>query len=84
MDSKHTAEMYKHLEKQSEVLWEAYRSMSHELRSLRVEEEMLMHKFYEVMTAQGYTKKNKNEEDTSKDDGNLQSSALVVEQSNLK
>ncbi|KAF5199713.1 hypothetical protein FRX31_010699 [Thalictrum thalictroides] len=58
MDSKHTAEMHKHLEKQSEVLMEAYRSMSHELHKLQVEEEMLMRKFYEVMTAQGLTKKN--------------------------
>ncbi|KAF2295543.1 hypothetical protein GH714_033166 [Hevea brasiliensis] len=37
---------------------EAYNSMSHELHKLQVEEEMLMRKFYELMTAQGLTKKN--------------------------
>ncbi|XP_058081783.1 uncharacterized protein LOC131229788 isoform X2 [Magnolia sinica] len=72
MDAKHSAEMLKHLEKQSEVLMEAYRSMSHELHRLQVpcqiysvisfvlhmvEEEMLMRKFYELMSAQGLVKK---------------------------
>ncbi|KAI3907085.1 hypothetical protein MKW92_029507 [Papaver armeniacum] len=49
MEGKYSAEMFKHLEKQSEVLMDAYRSMSHELHRLQVEEEMLTHKFYEVI-----------------------------------
>ncbi|KAK1282830.1 hypothetical protein QJS10_CPB22g01334 [Acorus calamus] len=57
MDAEHSAEMLKHLEKQSEVLMEAYRTMSHELHRLQVEEEMLMRKFYELMSAQGLLKK---------------------------
>ncbi|XP_058081785.1 uncharacterized protein LOC131229788 isoform X4 [Magnolia sinica] len=70
MDAKHSAEMLKHLEKQSEVLMEAYRSMSHELHRLQVEEEMLMRKFYELMSAQGLVKKNENGERGSNEDGN--------------
>ncbi|KAL5698914.1 hypothetical protein ACHQM5_029886 [Ranunculus cassubicifolius] len=61
MDSKYTTEMYKHLEKQSEVLMEAYRSMSHELHRLQIEEEMLMRKFYEVMKVEGLAEKRNSE-----------------------
>ncbi|KAI3917220.1 hypothetical protein MKW92_001206 [Papaver armeniacum] len=57
MEGKYSAEMFKHLEKQSEVLMEAYRSMSHELHRLQVEEEMLTHKFYEVTYGQGLNQK---------------------------
>ncbi|KAK1306768.1 hypothetical protein QJS10_CPA10g00210 [Acorus calamus] len=57
MDAEHSAEMLKHLEKQGEVLMEAYRTMSHELHRLQVEEEMLMRKFFELMSAQGLLKK---------------------------
>ncbi|KAL5721389.1 hypothetical protein ACHQM5_005041 [Ranunculus cassubicifolius] len=57
MDNKYTGEMYKHLEKQYELLMEAYRLMSHERRRLEVEEEMLMRKFYHVTTNQDATKK---------------------------
>ncbi|CAK9186272.1 unnamed protein product [Ilex paraguariensis] len=57
MDSRHTGETLKHLEKQNELLMDAYRSMSHELHKLQVEEEILMRKFYEMMSAQGLTKK---------------------------
>ncbi|KAM6564183.1 hypothetical protein CsatB_024181 [Cannabis sativa] len=56
MDPRHTGDVFKHLEKQSELLMEAYRSMSHELHKLQVEEEMLMRKFYEIMSAHGKTK----------------------------
>ncbi|KAI3676605.1 hypothetical protein L1987_86216 [Smallanthus sonchifolius] len=49
--------MFRHLEKQDELLMDAYRSMSHELHKLQVEEEMLMRSFYHVMEAQGLTKK---------------------------
>ncbi|OAY81318.1 hypothetical protein ACMD2_18301, partial [Ananas comosus] len=59
MDPKNSAEMSKHLEKQSEVLMEAYRAMSHELHRLQVEEEMLMHKLYQLMSAEGLIKKDK-------------------------
>ncbi|GMN34378.1 hypothetical protein TIFTF001_004652 [Ficus carica] len=57
MDSRHTGDIFKHLEKQNELLMEAYRSMSHELHKLQVEEEMLMRKFYEIMSAHGKIKK---------------------------
>ncbi|KAG2719737.1 hypothetical protein I3760_02G003800 [Carya illinoinensis] len=58
MDSRCTGEVLKHLEKQSELLMDSYRSMSHELHKLQVEEEMLMRKFYEIMSAHGLNKKN--------------------------
>ncbi|KAL8131583.1 uncharacterized protein LOC141710592 [Apium graveolens] len=57
MDPRYIPETSKHLEKQHELLWEAYRSMTHELQKLQVEEEMLMRKFYETMSAQGLNKK---------------------------
>ncbi|KAG9440457.1 hypothetical protein H6P81_020622 [Aristolochia fimbriata] len=59
MDAQHSTEMYKHLEKQRELLMEAYRSFSHELHKLQVEEEMLMRKCYEVTSAEGLTGKAK-------------------------
>ncbi|GJT86984.1 hypothetical protein Tco_0404607 [Tanacetum coccineum] len=57
MDPTYTGEMLRHLEKQDELLMDSYRSMSHELHKLQVEEEMLMRKFYDLMAAQGLTKK---------------------------
>ncbi|XP_019701409.1 uncharacterized protein [Elaeis guineensis] len=67
MDARHSTEMFKHLDKQSEVLMEAYRAMSHELHRLQVEEEMLMHKLYELMSAEGLIKKgSKGESNTKK------------------
>ncbi|KAL4575181.1 hypothetical protein LXL04_022023 [Taraxacum kok-saghyz] len=57
MDPKYTAEMLKHLEKQDELLMDTYRSMSHELHKLQVEEEMLMRAFYDLMAAQGLATK---------------------------
>ncbi|RYQ93115.1 hypothetical protein Ahy_B09g099381 [Arachis hypogaea] len=47
----------RHMDKQNEILMEAYRSMLHESQKLQVEEEMLMHKLYEVMSAHGLIKK---------------------------
>lgn len=61
MDPRLTGDIFKHLEKQSELLMEAYRSMSHELHKLQVEEEMLMRKFYEVMISHGQVKKIQND-----------------------
>ncbi|KAA8531579.1 hypothetical protein F0562_006288 [Nyssa sinensis] len=58
----------RHLEKQNELLMDAYRSMSHELHKLQVEEEMLMRKFYELMSAQGLAKKNEFSDDVADDD----------------
>lgn len=52
MDPKQSGDVVKHLEKQNELLMDAYRSMSHELHKLQVEEEMLMRKYYEFMAAQ--------------------------------
>ncbi|KOM42951.1 hypothetical protein LR48_Vigan05g055500 [Vigna angularis] len=43
------------MDRQNEVLMEAYRSMFHELRKLQVEEEMLMRKMHEVMSTHGVT-----------------------------
>nr|GMD51721.1 uncharacterized protein LOC109160900 isoform X1 [Ipomoea batatas]GMD58597.1 uncharacterized protein LOC109160900 isoform X1 [Ipomoea batatas] len=55
MDPRYAGETQKHLEKEYELLMEVYNSMSHELHTLQVEEEMLMRKFYELMTARGQT-----------------------------
>ncbi|XP_021908273.1 uncharacterized protein LOC110822455 [Carica papaya] len=68
MDPRHTGDILKHLEMQSELLREAHNSMSHELHRLQVEEAMLMRKFYELMTAQGLSKK-KGEGHKVSDDG---------------
>ncbi|KAM1156773.1 hypothetical protein ACFX13_028099 [Malus domestica] len=57
MDPRYTGEILKHLEKQNELLTEAKISMSEELHQLKVEEEMLMRKFYEIMSAHGKLKK---------------------------
>ncbi|KAL3017825.1 hypothetical protein AAZX31_06G300700 [Glycine max] len=57
-DPRYTGELLKHMDSQNEVLMEAYRSMFHELRKLQVEEEMLMRKMHEVMSAHGPTKSN--------------------------
>ncbi|RYR36029.1 hypothetical protein Ahy_A10g051090 [Arachis hypogaea] len=56
-DPTYSSELLKHMDKQNEILMEAYRSMLHESQKLQVEEEMLMHKLYEVMSAHGLTKK---------------------------
>ncbi|KAL1339529.1 hypothetical protein AAHE18_U044400 [Arachis hypogaea] len=56
-DPTYSAQLLKHMDKQNEILTEAYRSMLHESQKLQVEEEMLMHKLYEVMSAHGLTKK---------------------------
>ncbi|GAB4846901.1 hypothetical protein Ancab_025910 [Ancistrocladus abbreviatus] len=57
MDPKHAAEVLRHLEKESASLRDAHKQMSHELHRLQVEEEMLMRKFYELMTATASTKR---------------------------
>ncbi|WVY99698.1 hypothetical protein V8G54_025768 [Vigna mungo] len=54
-DPRHTGELLKHMDRQNEVLMEAYRSMFHELRKLQVEEEMLMRKMNEVMSTHSVT-----------------------------
>nr|XP_027191494.1 uncharacterized protein LOC101509967 isoform X2 [Cicer arietinum] len=55
-DPRNSGELLKHMDKQNEVLMEAYRSMLHEMQKLQVEEEMLMRKLYEVMSVHGLTK----------------------------
>ncbi|XP_058747282.1 uncharacterized protein LOC131620290 isoform X3 [Vicia villosa] len=47
---RYSRELLKHMDKQNEVLMEAYRSMFNELQKLQVEEEMFMRKLYEVMS----------------------------------
>ncbi|KAI3854541.1 hypothetical protein MKX03_016896 [Papaver bracteatum] len=76
MEGKYSGEMFKHLEKQSEVLMEAYRSMSHELHRLQVEEEMLTHKFYEVTYGQGLNQKRNSEQRSSADVGEAESDTV--------
>ncbi|CAN6196199.1 unnamed protein product [Urochloa humidicola] len=61
MDPKHSAEVSKHLDKQNQALMETYRSMSHELHKLQVEEETIMRKLYELMSAEGLLPKRKKE-----------------------
>ncbi|KAK1426489.1 hypothetical protein QVD17_15163 [Tagetes erecta] len=78
MDPKHTGDMLRHLEKQNELLMDAYRSMSHELHKLQVEEEMLMRTFYKLMETQGLTKKKQDGTDASKESEPPQSKALVT------
>ncbi|XP_010531298.1 PREDICTED: uncharacterized protein LOC104807627 [Tarenaya hassleriana] len=60
MDPQHDAnDTLKHLEKQNDLLTESHRAMTEELRKLMVEEQMLMEKFYELMTAHVLIKKKK-------------------------
>jgi len=61
MDPKHSAEVSKHLDKQNQALMETYRAMSHELHKLQVEEETIMRKLYELMSAEGLLPKRKKE-----------------------
>ncbi|KAF5794674.1 hypothetical protein HanRHA438_Chr08g0342061 [Helianthus annuus] len=78
MDPKHTGDVLRHLEKQDELLMDAYRSMSHELHKLQVEEEMLMRAFYNLMDAQGLTKKKQNGKNVSEESEPPQSKALAT------
>ncbi|KAI3778295.1 hypothetical protein L2E82_07485 [Cichorium intybus] len=84
MDPKYTGEMLKHLEKQDELLMDAYRSMSHELHKLQVEEEMLMRAFYDLMAAQGLATKRQDGTSLLEDIESTQSKALVNVDSNEK
>jgi hypothetical protein len=45
------------LEKQTELLLETRKTMTQELQTLEVEEEMMMRKFYELMSRQRLNKK---------------------------
>ncbi|KAH7566688.1 hypothetical protein ACOSP7_023295 [Xanthoceras sorbifolium] len=82
MDPRYTGEVLKHLEKQNELLTEVHKSMSHELHKLQVEEEMLMRKFYELMAAQGLTKKNEDGGNAADDQETGHSNSLVCATSN--
>ncbi|XP_044469580.1 uncharacterized protein LOC123198853 [Mangifera indica] len=77
MEPRYSGEILKHLEKQNELLNEVHRSMSHELHKLQVEEEMLMRKFYELMTAQSLNRKKEDPVNVSDDSGDGNSTALV-------
>ncbi|XP_042423815.1 uncharacterized protein LOC122017144 [Zingiber officinale] len=70
MAAEHSADMFKLLEKQGELLMESYRSMSHELHKLQVEEEMLMQKLYKIMTMEGLLNKEKQGTNDSNVDAN--------------
>ncbi|CAL5436137.1 unnamed protein product [Camellia sinensis] len=83
MDPRYTGAILSHLEKQEELLMDAYRSISHEVHKLQVEEEMLMRKFYELMASQGLTKKSKADNtNVAGDSKNGQSSVLITVSSN--
>ncbi|KAF5463669.1 hypothetical protein F2P56_013820 [Juglans regia] len=77
MDPRYTGEMLKHLEKQSELLMDSYRSMSHE-----VEEEMLMRKFYEIMSAHGLTKQTQDRSNVPDNGENADCKVIVVATNN--
>ncbi|XP_066388538.1 uncharacterized protein [Miscanthus floridulus] len=61
MDPEHLAEVSKHLDKQNQALMETYRAMSHELHKMQIEEETIMRKLYELMSAEGLLPKRKKE-----------------------
>lgn len=77
MDPKQSGDVVKHLEKQNELLMDAYRSMSHELHKLQVEEEMLMRKYYEFMAAQDLVGK-KTSDNVQEGVKAIEAGALVV------
>ncbi|KAK9990759.1 hypothetical protein SO802_025744 [Lithocarpus litseifolius] len=81
MDPRYMGEILKHLEKQNELLMDSYRSMTHESHKLQVEEEMLMRKFFEIMTAHGLTKKSEDRSNVPDDAKNGDSTAIVTAQS---
>ncbi|XP_020883073.1 uncharacterized protein LOC110228955 isoform X1 [Arabidopsis lyrata subsp. lyrata] len=57
MDPNHTDDLLNHLEKQNELLTETRKTMTQELQKLEVEEEMMMRKFYELMSTHRLNKK---------------------------
>ncbi|XP_004234652.1 uncharacterized protein [Solanum lycopersicum] len=57
MDPKYAGETLKHLEKESELLLNAHKAMSDELHRLQVEEEMMMRKLHELISAHNLSKK---------------------------
>ncbi|KAJ7952768.1 General vesicular transport factor p115 like [Quillaja saponaria] len=77
MDPRYTGEIFKHLDKQNELLMESHKSMFHELQKLQVEEEMLMRKLYEIMSAHGLAKKNEDSYNVSQDVRVEHSNAIV-------
>ncbi|XP_050291899.1 uncharacterized protein LOC126732889 isoform X2 [Quercus robur] len=81
MDPRYMGEILKHLEKQNELLMDSYRSMTHESHKLQVEEEMLMRKFFEIMTAHGLTKKSEDRSNVPDDAENGDSNAILIAQS---
>ncbi|KAG5238022.1 vesicular transport factor [Salix suchowensis] len=79
MDPRYTGEILKHLEKQNELLKTSYNSMSDELHKLQVEEEMLMRKFYDLMAAQGLSKKKEGSSNVSDGGERGQSTASLAD-----
>ncbi|XP_059457857.1 uncharacterized protein LOC132187534 [Corylus avellana] len=82
MDPRSKGDLLKHLEKQSELLLDSYRTMTNELHKLQVEEEMLMRKFYEIMTTHGLLKKKEDRSNVPDDGENGDCTAIVVATSN--
>ncbi|XP_009138503.1 uncharacterized protein LOC103862556 isoform X1 [Brassica rapa] len=74
MDPQHTGDLMKHLEKQNELLKETQKTMSHELQTLMVEEEMMMHKLCELMVTH-----RKNKKEMKKTQETVESSVVTVE-----
>ncbi|KAI3778296.1 hypothetical protein L2E82_07486 [Cichorium intybus] len=77
-------EILKHLEKQDKLLKDAYRSMSHEWQKLKLEEEMLMRAFMDLMAAQGLMRKKKDVRNILGERESPQSKAAVNVESKVK
>ncbi|CAL9233564.1 unnamed protein product [Arabidopsis halleri] len=73
MDPEHTDDLLNHLEKQNELLTETRKTMTQELQKLEVEEEMMMRKFYELMSTHRLNKKK------TKETQNVSHSKEIVE-----
>ncbi|KAF8047559.1 hypothetical protein N665_0008s0075 [Sinapis alba] len=78
MDPQHTGDLFKHLEKQNGLLKEAHKTMSQELQKLMVEEQMMMHKLYELMVTH-----RKNNKEMKKTQNVLEGKETVEEASSL-
>ncbi|EOA28214.1 hypothetical protein CARUB_v10024404mg [Capsella rubella] len=57
MDPEHIDAVLNHLDKQNELLAETRKTVIEELQKLEVEEEMMMRKFYELMSTHRVNKK---------------------------
>ncbi|KAJ0233468.1 Uncharacterized protein HA466_0281150 [Hirschfeldia incana] len=78
MDPQHTGDLFKHLEKQNELLKEAHKTMSQEIQKLMVEEQMMMHKLYELTVTH-----RKNNKEMKRTQNVLEEKGILEEASSL-